>query len=158
MNSPGANIRREPLSLKDAATQLVTACGGQERAAAMTRVSSSQIHRYTAPDQHDYQMPIDVVLALEIASGNPLVSRFMAQETGHILISTSPADNSPLAQDIATVGEGLAKFFAEWAAAMADGDVTPKEAARIEKRAVEGLNALAAVIAETRRIRKGGAA
>lgn len=155
MKSPKPFIRREIATLKEAVTDLVSACGGQERSAAMTRVSPSQMQRYTAPDQSEYQMPVDVALALEMSSGNPIVTQFMAAQTGHVLISTKPDDETPLSQDIATVGRDTAKLFEEWALAMRDGKISKQEAAGIEKRALDGINALASVIAEVRLIRRG---
>lgn len=158
MNSPKPYIPREPASLKEAVTDLVTACGGQDRAAALTRVSPSQIQRYTAPDQHDYQMPADVVQALEMACGKPLVTRFLAMATGNVLISTGPGDGLPLSADMGAFGRDAASMFEEFSRAMADGKIEAREAADIERRAFAVIDAAASVIAECRRIRKGGGA
>jgi hypothetical protein len=100
-------------------------------------------------------MPIPVVSALEAASREPIVTTFMALATGHVLLPTTAADEGPLSQDLAAVGREMARLFEEVGAAMTDGIVEPLEAARIESRAMDGVNALVSVIAETRRIRRG---
>lgn len=158
MNTPGRIKGRTPASLKDAYSQLVDACGGDVRAGLLAQKSKSQIQRYTDEGDPEYQMPASVVIALEAACEEPIVTRFMALATGHVLVSTAPADNSPLSADMAAVGRELAKLFEECGTAMADGKVDVKEAAEIEARAMGGINALVSVIAETRRIRKDGAA
>jgi hypothetical protein len=157
MNTPGRIKGRTPASLKDAYSQLVDANGGDARAALLAQKSKSQIQRYTDEAEPDSQMPASVVVALEAACNDPIVTRYMALATGHVLLSTSPADNSPLSQDLAAVGREMARLFEEVGAAMADGIVEANEAAQIEARAMDGVNALVSVIAETRRIRRGQA-
>ncbi len=155
MNSPKPYIPREARSLKDAVSALVRQCGGLERAASLTRVSPSQMQRYTSPSEHDYQMPVDVALALEMSCGVPHVTRFLALETRHVLLNTAPQDNTPLAVDVANVGSEIGKLFEKFAAAMADGKVCVEEATAMEESAVRGINALVSMMADTRRIRKG---
>lgn len=155
MNAPGRIKGRTPASLKDAYSQLVDTCGGDVRAANIAQRSKSQIQRYTDEAEPDIQMPASVVIALETACSEPIVTRFMALATGHVLLNTSAKDDGPLAQDLAAVGREMARLFEEVGAAMADGVIEPGEAAQIEARAMDGVNALVSVIAETRRIRRG---
>ena len=155
MNSPKPYIPREARSLKDAVSALVKECGGLERAASLTRVSPSQMQRYTSPSEHEYQMPVDVALALEMSCGVPHVTRFLALETSHVLVNTSPHDDTPLAVDVAKVGQEMADLFQKFAAAIADGKICVAEATALEESAVNGINALVSLIADTRRIRKG---
>jgi len=157
MNSPGPNIRRDARSLKDAVTALVKECGGLERAASLTRVSPSSMQRYTSPADHDYQMPVDVALALEMSCGVPHVTRFLAMETKHVLVNTSPHDDTPLAVDVAKVGQEMAELFQKFGSAIADGKICKAEATALEESAVAGINALVSLMADTRRIRTGEA-
>lgn len=158
MRTPGRIKGRTPASLKEAYSQLVDACGGDVRAATIAQRSKSQIQRYTDEAEPDSHMPPPVFMAMEAACGEPFVSRFTALASGYVLLSTAPADNSPLSQDLAAVGREMARLFEEVGGAMADGIVEAPEAAQIEARAMDGINALVSVIAETRRIRRGGVA
>lgn len=155
MNAPGRIKGRTPASLKDAYSHLVDACGGDVRAALIAQRSKSQIQRYTDEGEPEYQMPASVVIALEAARGEPIVTRYMALATGHVLLNTEAKTSAPLSQDLANVGKEMARLFEEVAVAMSDGSVTAAEAAAIEARAMGGVNALCSVIAETRQIRKG---
>lgn len=157
MNTPGRIKGRTPASLKDAYSQLVDACGGDVPAANIAQKSKSQVQRYTDEAEPDCHMPLTVVLALESACGEPFVTRYMALATKHVLLNTTAKDDAPLSQDLASVGREMARLFEEVGTAMADGKVKVPEAAQIEARAMDGVNALVSVIAETRRIRRAGA-
>jgi hypothetical protein len=158
VNTPGRIKGRTPASLKDAYSQLVDACGGDVRAALIAQKGKSQIQRYTDEGEPDYQMPASVAIALEASCGDPIVTRYMALATNHVLLNTTAKTDAPLAQDLATVGREMARLFEEVGGALADGAIAPAEAALIEARAMDGVNALVSVIAETRRIRKDGGA
>lgn len=153
MNTPGRIKGRTPASLKDAYSQLVDACGGDVPAGNIAQKSKSQIQRYTDEAEPDVHMPAPVIVALETACGEPFVTRFMAMATSHVLLNTKAQTDMPLAQDLAAVGREMARLFEEVGTAMADGKVASAEAAEIEARAMDGVNALVSVIAETRRIR-----
>lgn len=154
-NTPGRIKNRTPASLKDAYSQLVDACGGDVRAGNIAQRSKSQIQRYTDEAEPDQNMPIPVVLALEAACGEPFVTRYMAMATGHILLSTTPESDAPLAQDLAKVGKEMARLFEEVSVSLIDGKIDDTEAARIEARAMDGVTALCSVVAETKKIRAG---
>lgn len=157
MNSPGTYIERPKATLKEAYALLVKACGGFVRAAAASRVEKSQMERYTLEAYPDCHMPADVVMSLEMHCREPIITRFLALATGHVLLPTTAKDDAPLAQDLAFVGHEMARLFEKVAAAMADGKIQTAEAAQIEAVAMDGINALVSVVAETRRIRRGGA-
>lgn len=84
----GALKPREPGSLKDAVARLVGLVGGQREAARDARVSPSQMQRYTDDsDAHSTtHAPVDIVVALELRAGDPVVTRCMAQRQGYILL------------------------------------------------------------------------
>ena len=127
-------------------------------AATIAQRSKSQVQRYTDEAEPDQHMPVTVALALEAACHQPFVTRFMAMATGHVLLATQAKDDLPLSQDLANVGRDMAKLFEEVGASVSDGKIDAAEAARIEARAMDGITALASVIAEARQIRRGVAA
>jgi hypothetical protein len=102
-------------------------------------------------------MPVDVVCALEMSCSVPHVTRFLALETKHVLVNTSPHDDTPLAVDVAKIGHEMAELFQKFASAIADGKICAAEATSLEESAVNGINALVSLMADTRRIRKGEA-
>lgn len=122
---------RPAATAKDAAARLVEAAGGMTAAARVdgVRVSKTMLFKYTDaddPDHRDSHMPIDVVAALERATGEAHVAAYLAAATGHVLLKVrfDPADPA-LDVGMAKVGEGAARLFAEYAEALAAGDDTP---------------------------------
>lgn len=89
--------RRHPaalyLTLKGAARQLVKRAGGQEAAAAVSRVRPQQYSIYGNPaDEFACQhMPTDIVADLEAEIGEPVVTRALAAVTGHLVVRAPAA-------------------------------------------------------------------
>lgn len=155
MRTPGTIIERPPGTLKEAESALVTACGGQEKAAALTRVRPSQMQRYTAPGEPDCHMPIDVVLALELHCGVPHVTRFLALETQHILVSMGETHSATATVHMASIGQETGALFKEFGESLADGTITPKEAGRLRAAAMKDINALGALCGDLNRVQRG---
>jgi hypothetical protein len=142
--------QRKAGSLKEAVAELVLACGGQTEAAELSRVSKSQIARYTdeSGDNEIVHMPIDVVAVLERASGDSIVTRYLASLSGCTLIDLDPAPlTKPYPVLLSEIGRDEGKMFAEAAGALADGRLDAGEAGEIRRRALELSKALAALIA-----------
>lgn len=155
MNSPKPYIPREASTLKEAQRALVTACGGTERAAALTRVSPSQMQRYTAPSDADCHMPADVVESLEMNCGLPIVSRFIALQTQYVLVGVSPGQGADVAVHMAAIGQHTGELYRKFGETIADGTITAREASELEAAAFKDMNALAALVGDLRRQREG---
>jgi hypothetical protein len=141
---------RTPGSLKEAVAQLVTLIGGQKGAAELARVGRAQIARYTddSGENETVHMPVDIVGVLEQASGDPLVTRFLASLSGCVLLDLSPR-GGPYALALAKIGEETGQLFAEFARALAnDGAFDEDEAGRVRREACDAMNALACLVAE----------
>lgn len=121
-------------TLKAAYAELVTACGGQERAGELVELSQSQVQRITDADSANRRSHFSCqqVRALQMHCGQPVVSRFLDGDLGYVPFrpSLAPASSS-LPEEIAGIGEKMAKLFAEFASAIADGHISATEAARM---------------------------
>jgi hypothetical protein len=150
MTRVGAYAPREPGSLKDAEAALVKACGGLDRASALTRVKPTQMHRYTAPGEPDCHMPADVIAALELHCGAPIVTRFLALGTGSILV-TVPGDRATgksYLRTLAKIGRKTGVLSGDACDALADGTLTGHERAAVRADAIETIAALSALLGE----------
>lgn len=155
MNYPKPYIPREPATLKDAQTELVRECGGTEKAAALTRVSPSSMQRYTAPSDNECNMPVDVVLALEMHCGVPHVTRFLALQTQHVLVSVAEGSSADTAVHMALIGQHTGELYKQFGESIADGTISNREAARLSAAAMRDINALAALCGDLGRIHRG---
>lgn len=120
--------------IKSATRDLVTACGGVDRAAAIASISNSEVSRWQVATQNAI-IPIGAVLALEAECGIPYVTRAMAEINGRGL--SDPAEDGRPAGDLDNAIMRTASAFSnsmnEYMAARADGIVTPAEMDRIRK-------------------------
>lgn len=144
MSSPRFQIPREPGSLKDAEAALVKACGGLIRAAALTRVRKAQLHRYTDPSEPECHMPADVVVALELASGQPIVTQFLALQSAGVFMplpKVGPEKKTYMAH-LGAIGKDTGQFYAEACEALQDGSLSKKERAKVKAEAIKTIKAL----------------
>lgn len=81
-------------ALKTAVKQTVADLGGLDAAASCTRVGRSQIFDYGSIGTDKF-IPIDVALDLELISGNPRITRALAEAQGYEL---QPIEGSPTHQ------------------------------------------------------------
>lgn len=89
MSASRFHKRDDYLRLKSATRRLVRACGTEDEAATVTRVSRGKIGQYGNINNTDVSasfMPIDVVLDLEGSVGEPILTRELARMQGHVLI------------------------------------------------------------------------
>ncbi len=128
-------------SLKQAVTELIQAVGGLERAATLSRVSTTSLQKYADPDS-ERQMPVDVVGALEAAAGQPIVTTFLAAELGCAVESVGAGDAIDLGADMATAMREAADVMQAGADALADGVIEPHEAGRIVRETDQALQAM----------------
>lgn len=148
MNSRPLYKPREPGSLKSAVAELVTACGGQGPSAELSRVSRSQIARYTddSGEHETVQMPADIVLALERACGDPVVTRYLAGVQGHALIDLKARTDEPYGVVLARVGKETGELFAAAAQALSDRRMDRREAGRVKHEAMQLMAACAGLL------------
>lgn len=121
-------------SLKAAVAELLAAVGTLERAAEIAGKGRSQVHRYGDPQEASLPT-VDLVRIWELAAGDPIVTRYLAAESGFAL--------EPVARPTAEAGAvGLhagagqlsgchGDFFLHLMEALADQVVEPGEAGRL---------------------------
>jgi hypothetical protein len=132
---PAAYKPREPGSLKAATAELVAASGGLDRAAHLVRVGRSTLARYSDPVEAGVYMPADVVRALELACGRPVVTAYLAAEQGCAL-SCFKYDPRPatLADDVAELSRDFGVLFGDAAKSLAGSggaELGPADAQRL---------------------------
>jgi len=143
------NKPRPEGTLKEAIARLVYACGGTTRVADLLGLSQSQAQRYTDP-MSDTEMRPSQIRTLEMACGQPIVTEFLAAESGFALVPMHATNGKSLPIHMAKVGAAAAKLFEQFAKAMEDGGIQPREAARIHGKAMPVIGALGHVIAVCR--------
>lgn len=130
--APRAHGRAAYNAVKARCRQLVEALGGFEEAARVTRVGVSTLHDYCNPAKPASYAPADVLLDLESAAGDNLVSRLLAQMA---LERAGPAGSVPLEAQMLGLASELGDLAREVSEAQADRVVTPAEWRRISRRA-----------------------
>lgn len=120
------SAERDPFHfrIKAAQRELIAACGGIERAAALAGVSATQMGRLNAVGEADL-MSLRVKARLEAAAGEPIVSRIEIEALGW---TCAPGQARPDCGEMAGHTAQAAEVMTAHAVAMADGRVTPAEA------------------------------
>ncbi|MBP1841990.1 hypothetical protein J2046_000234 [Rhizobium petrolearium] len=124
------------IRLKAAQFDLIEACGGIDRAGDKAGYGKSTVGRWN--DRYDPSlMPLTAIAKLEADCGQPFVTEVMASVTGRRL--TDPEARPDCSADIlvahAHVRVSEASLGLAVAEAIADGQVTPAEAAEIDREA-----------------------
>jgi hypothetical protein len=109
---------------------------GIEAAAQLTGKSKATLGRYYAESaEHDDRfMPIDVVAALEAASGFPHVTSALADLRGITLSYDGEKRNAATTgvnQDVVALAQRFAMLMGEYNAAISDGRISVNEAKRL---------------------------
>lgn len=136
-------------SLKMAFARLIDLIGPGNVVATLTRVNAPMLSLYSAPHEVDRQAAIDVVLDLELAAGEPVVTRTLAAFQGYELVKTGPTPaGAVLPVDIADL-EWLHREAAQAVSAvmtgLADHLLTPGERERILKELGDLRTAISAI-------------
>ena len=132
MNEARQLPARDYLALKAAVRDLVTAAGGANRAAELTRSDAPRLSRYGSPHEAMHA-PLDVIADLEAEAGAPIVTAILADMQGFNLVPQT-AISKPDASISLSIGEAAKDFGAmisELAVALADGNLTEQEAAHV---------------------------
>lgn len=125
------------------AADLVALCGGPATAGAIAGRSAGQMSRYGAAHHPDV-MPIDVILLLERHAGRHPVTAILAELAGSRLTPLTDEPEAPHAARVMALTADSSKAVAAYAAALADGEVTPREAATVLAALAEAAQAVAA--------------
>lgn len=145
---------RQPGSIKEAVATLVVACGGQAEASNLCRVSRAHIARYTDDStEHEFtHMPVDIVALLEAHCGDPIVTRYLAMRAGALLVQLHGPHDEPYSKLLAAIGRETGRFYAEACEALGSGAMTAKHAGRVMRDALKLAGAIAALIADLRKL------
>lgn len=124
--------------VKAATRDLVKACGGVVRTGEIANVSKTEVSRWQSATDADV-ISIPAALALEAECGLPLVTTAMAELHGRRLADADGTGESSahVAAEHAEAVRAVAELMAVGAVALADGDVTPAEAAQMDRLASE---------------------
>jgi hypothetical protein len=141
--------------LKVLADRLISAAGGPEKAALVTRVERPALSKYRSPhaDHADSFMPLDVAAELTLDTAErvgPLVARHFAALSGCAVVALPRAVPGEAHRSVAVVARETGEVVAAFAEALADGRLTADEVsgARLAEEideAIESLLALKAV-------------
>jgi len=140
--------------LKAAVRALLHACGGEARAAEACRVSKSTLSEYGNPRYAERHMPIDVALALEMASDTAPVTEHMAAEHNAVLLRLPEEqdDGREWLDHLSSIGKEAGEVFHRTGEFLADdGHISASEAPTLLREVDELLAAVAAMRAAVRR-------
>lgn len=120
---------RDYLYLKAATRDLITAAGGPVRAAEISRADHPRLSRYGSPNE-GMHAPIDVIADLEAETGDPVVTRALADLAGFVLVPKAEAIARGInfGKHLGEVACETGQLMAGLGEALADGAVTPGEA------------------------------
>lgn len=122
--------------IKSAQRDLISRCGGIERAAEITSFGKSNVGRWNSPTDPDL-MPLNAVLALEADAGVALVTSVMAGLNGRRLAEPDSDGRGPAAVFAmhAEAVRAAGDLMSAGAQAFADGVLTPAEMAVLDRAA-----------------------
>lgn len=149
---PNANARHFLLKAKQ--RDLIAACGGIERAAAICNYSKSTVGRWANAEGPEL-MPLDAIFALEEECGRFDMSEAICAARGRLMAETELAAGAN-ASVMERYAETISQFGAlatTGAMAFADLKLTANEAAQLDRdaaRAIEKLNELRKAAAHVR--------
>jgi len=150
------------LALKNAMRRACDQTGTLDEIAQHTRIGKASLHRcYSiAKAAADEQFcPLDVAADIDRLAGAPINLRALANMEGYEIVARAPslATDTPAAH-LAHIAREVGDVVASLAAAVADNNVTPREARALLKEAAEAETALLDLCATLRSIVMGEAA
>lgn len=111
--------------LKTHLRRIHAALGGIDAAASCTRVVRSKLAEYADVNRPDRHIPIDVLLDLEMGSGQPFVTEFLAGAQGYVLLPMHVGDGD-LAEALAKISQVAGKTMGDAIVALRD-EMPPAE-------------------------------
>lgn len=138
------------MALKTLARALVESVGGLFAAESATRLGKSHLAECYDPAKPSF-LPVDVVADLERCAPAPLITRYLAEQAGCVLVPVMPAGPGRLPCRMADFGRECGETFAAYAQAMGDGHVDRAELERLRAELGDVLRVTHAALAETQR-------
>lgn len=138
--------------VKDAVRALLHRVGGEEKAAALCRVSKSTLSEYGNPRHPTRHMPVDVVLTLEKAAGDAPVTGHMAAEHDCLILRLPEEGASPeWLSHLTNIGREAGDVFHRAGEFLADdGEIDHREAPLLLREIDDLLRVVAAMRAAVR--------
>ena len=134
---------RDYAAIRERTGALVEAAGGCVAAAHDTRVGAPWLSRYGNPHESAFA-PVDVIADLEARSGEPVVTRKLAELAGYVLVPVATAGGArDLMRHLSVISKEGGDAVSGLAAALADGKVDDAEAERVGRELGEAIAALA---------------
>ena len=134
-------------ALKAAVRRLLPMAGGVSAFEKVTRVNASALSRYGAPDEAINHMPIDVAMDLMIDTRSNGIVSIMAAQLGYKLVSLGNqnfGNTLPDIGDMSRLSKSVSDVMHEYAQAIADGSITPREKQQIDIEIEEAVQMLRA--------------
>lgn len=145
--------RADYLGIKSATRRACEDAGPLHEIAACTRSDPSQLSRYGNPEKSEF-IPLDVAMDLDALSGGDRILRAWAELRGFELVRDEKGVAvEEMARHIGAVGVETGELISEMCNAISDGNVTPREAEAVERRASDVEDNIALLRADCRRIR-----
>lgn len=120
--------------IKAATRDLISACGGLERSATIAGVSASRLSQCQQASEMDSLISLPAMLALQADCGVPYVTAALAALEGRSLSDpAAEAAASNLAGRYSATIAAAGAMLTAMAEAMADGELTPAEADRLDR-------------------------
>ena len=117
------------LLLKETFGTLLDKCGGATKVSDYTRVGQSALYQMASGNENKHFPPVDVVASLERISGQPIVTKVLAELSGYALMPIKPmAVKGSFSGILAKLGKEVSDVFSDSAKALEDDDLTPIEA------------------------------
>lgn len=139
------------LTLKALFRDLLTACGGLKRCAALLGHPDSHLSASAAAHVTDRWPRLDHVIDLEADCGQPIVTQFLADRHGMDLMPrTGTAPAASTVQHLSKLARETGEVIAQMAAAVADGEVSNSERAAIVREIQQMIDAGHAAMADLR--------
>lgn len=133
---------RQPIELKAYFRDLVEACGGTKRAAEKVGGHASHVSEAMATHITDRWPRLDHVAILESECGQPLVTRYLADQLGFDLAQRDGKSLGDLPQAFAVAMKEMADVQVAYAAAIANREVDTAERAELVKQANQAIASL----------------
>jgi hypothetical protein len=131
--------------LKGSARDLIGAAGGPRRCQGITRGTESLLSRYGAR-QEEVFAPIDVIADLEKDAGEPIVTRLLAELSGHLLVPVPTAQSaSNWFGHLSGVLTGGSQVEVALSDALADGRIDVAEAKALRAKVMEAMAQMASL-------------
>ncbi|WP_376710874.1 phage regulatory CII family protein [Pseudochrobactrum lubricantis] len=134
-------------ALKAAVRRLLPMAGGVSAFEKVTRVNASTLSRYGAPDEAINHMPIDVAMDLMLDTRSNGIVSIMAAQLGYKLVSLGNqnfGNTLPDIGDMSRLSKSVSDVMQEYAQAIADGSITPREKQQIDIEIEEAVQILRA--------------